>query len=180
MRLRFVLAAVTLLSAVGMARANTLSTFNLSATLTSGTATGTLILDSTTGKFTDANILVTSTAGSATFTGAPTSSIATTGLSSNVFATSSSPLLSFDLALPLASLKGYAGGSLCTITALCATDSSGVQLLGAADLADVTSGTLTLVPSIPVAATVTPEPPSLLLIGTGVLVLGSFMRRRTV
>ena len=174
MRFGLALAAVALAGSFGMAHADTLNTFNLSAVLTTGSASGTVTLDETTGKFTAANITVMASGASAVFTGAPIAQTTATGLSSNVFATSTLPLISFDLALPIASLIGYSGGSLCTITASCATDATGVQLVNAADLTDATSGTLTLVP----ATGVTPEPSSLLLLATGVFVLGGIMKRR--
>ena len=156
-----------------MSYADTYNTFNLSAVLTSGTATGTVTLDETTGKFTASNILVVSGINSATFMGAAISQTNQTGLSSNVFATTSSTLISFDLALPISQLIGYTGGSVCTVTASCAADATGVQLVNAADLTDATSGTLTLAPTVGV----TPEPPTLLLLATGVLALGTFMKR---
>ena len=176
MRLRLTLAAVAIACSFGIAHADTINTFNLNAVLTSGTALGTVTLDENTGKFTASNITVVAGGMSAVFTGAPISQTTATGLSSNVFATSASSLVSFDLALPIASLVGYTGGSICTVTASCALDVTGVQFAGAADLTDATSGTLTLVPAV----VVTPEPSSLLLLATGVLVLGGIMRRRRV
>ena len=173
MRLRFVAVAALLFGSLGIAHADTMNTFNLSATLINGSATGTLTLNATTGSFTDSSIKVVTSGGTTYFSGAPTSSSGT-GYSSIFFATTTPSLFDFQLALPAASLKGYAGGSLCTTTAPCFGDAAGVQAVGAADLDDVTAGTLTLAPAVGV----TPEPSSLLLLGTGVLVLGTFLKRR--
>lgn len=178
MHKHFWLAAVFCLGLCGVAHADTFNIFNLNSVLQNGTATGTVTLNSTIGKFTNSNIryVYTNSSGTnlITFTGAGVDNGSGTGYNSTLFSTSVSPDITFQLALPLLSLKNYGGGSLCTSSAQCGTYDSSVQYQSS-DFADVTSGTLTLPP-----VAVTPEPSSLLLLGTGVLVIGSFIKRRRV
>lgn len=174
MRRLLVLASAVILGSIGIAHANTINTFNLSATLADGSATGTLTLDATTGKFINSNVKIVASAGTGTFTGVPASTTSGTGYTSNIFNIPTTPY-TFDLVLPFASLTNYTGGSLCTLTALCSLRDSGIESAGL-NVDAVTSGTLTLVSSV----AVTPEPSGLILLGTGVLVVGGFLRKRTV
>ena len=173
MRLQLVLLATAAFSSIGVAHANTVSTFALSATLVDGSVSGTVTLDKTTGLFTTSNLSVMTSGGSAIFTGAPTSFASGSNYTTNVFASSATSIV-FDLVLPLNSLMSYTGGSLCTSALLCSGRESGLDLSGTI-LDPVTSGSLTANSVV----TPIPEPPSLLLLGTGVLVLGVLMRRRT-
>lgn len=177
MRLQLVLAAATILSSFGAARADTFNLFNLSAILENGTATGTVTLDQTTGKFTASNIkyVYSTSSGSSSyiFTGAGVDNGSGSGYNSSLFTSTTDSEVTFQLALPLQSLINYKGGQLCTAGMQCATYDSSVQYMSK-DAYDVTSGTLTL----PVA--VTPEPSALVLLGTGVLATGSLVRRRYV
>ena len=176
MRTQLVLAAAVVLSFFGVARADTYSTFNLNSTLASGTGSGTFTLDETTGKFTNSNFTyVYNSTTSFTFTGAGTQYASGTGYDIVNFSTPSSSTVTLQLVLPLGSLKGYQGGSICTPTAQCNNFDSSIQNNGT-DAVDFTSGTLALATPVVVTA----EPPSLLLLGTGVLVLGIFLKRQTI
>ncbi len=194
MRKKLVLTAA-LLTACGVSRADTINVYNLSANASSGTVSGTLTLDATTGKFTASSIsflytgvtvpgsgLVNGTAYN--FSGAGTNTQTGTGYSSNDFAgTGSASLFDFDLTLPTTSLIGYAGGSLCSTSQLCSGQASAIELMSTGvDYNRVTSGTLTLTsttaPVIPAA--VSPEPSGLMLLGTGVLGMGVLLRKRYV
>ncbi len=94
MRLRFALASIALLSVFSSAHANTISVFNLSGSTASGTLSGTVTLDATTGKFTDSAIkflysgqtILGLSNGTYSFSGAPTNTASAAGYSGNDFA----------------------------------------------------------------------------------------------
>lgn len=185
MHLKAILVAATLMTSAGLMHADTINVFNLAGTTSSGTLSGTVTLNATTGKFTAASIsyFYTATLGSGTYTfsGSPLSSTSGTGYSSNDFA-GTGPATGFDidLSLPTVNLMGYSGGALCSTTRPCGTQVSAFEVtLTGTDLSQVIGGTLTLA-SQTGAPAVTPEPSSLLLLGTGVLGVASVMRKRFV
>ena len=175
MRLRLVLAATAFFISFGMMQASTLSTLAVDAVASKSVASEPLTFDATTGKLTGFSISNTGGAGSAVFTGAQMTFAPMIGTTGNVFA-ASLPYISLDLPQPSSPLMGYTGGSPCTASSFCPGDANGVQLVEGASLDDATSGTLTFMPPVPVR----PESSSLLMLGAGVLVLGSVMRRRRV
>lgn len=174
------LVAAAILGLSGIGHADTINTYNVSETYFIGSATGSVTLDATTGVFTASNIAFTSTAGNATFNGTPTSAVDMGTYNKIVFG-SSTPGASLSLFLPVDSLVNYAGGNVCTLTstAACGGNYSNVALLGVG-VDGVNSGTLTLASSTTTPVAVTPEPTSLILLGTGVLGIGAMMRRRRI
>src|ERR1700712_3408779 len=125
MRSFVALAGAILLGVCGIAHADTVNTLNLNETFGNGSAAGTVTLDATTGIFSASNILYTSFLGNSTFTGAATSSTDQGAFNKVVFG-SSNPLVTLTLFLPVDSLMGYVGGSVCTTTASCSGNVSNI------------------------------------------------------
>jgi PEP-CTERM motif len=176
MRIQSVLAAAILATSL-IAHADTLSTFDLNATTVSGgSASGTVILDATTGQFTLADITVMTQGAQFLFNGVP----APNQVSSFGTVTFLQDSLNdrFYLSLPVSSLIGYTGGGLCSVLLHCGNSMVSVPSAFSANMTGpfssdfVEAGALTLASSAP-----TPEPSSIALLATGLLGAVQLTRR---
>jgi hypothetical protein len=164
MRLQLALVAVSLFSANGVARADTISTFNAVGSFDDGsTLSGTVTIDTTAGTITGEDLVVSSPF-SATFV----DDIYGQGANGGEYIFNSEADGAY-LILPLAtgSLVGYTGGGFEWAANAERGPSTHIQMTY------LTSGDLE-----PEAPSVTPEPSSIALLGTGLLGIAGLVRRR--
>jgi hypothetical protein len=172
------------------AHADTVSTFDISGSTApnesfgTGSLSGTLTIDTTTGVVTGIDILLNvpipslSSFETFVFESAPTSH---EEVISNIFviALKDGSIESFGLALPVSSLVGYTGGPVCSGTNPCISGaSSTVSPLLGDYFSNPQSATLTLETPITTDPSPVPEPSSLTLMGTGVIGAFCTLRRK--
>ncbi len=157
MRVSLLLVACTLLLGPS-AHADTIQSFNFNSDMNGGyTAQGTISVDENAGQIVDSDFTLSQNgAVLATFM-QPDYSQPFDGSYNAEFLDSTSSY-TYELFLPNASLVGYQGGSICTTNALCEGYPTEV-FLPDDGLVEASDGTLAQ----------TPEPGSLLLLGTGLL-----------
>ncbi len=177
MRHILLLASILLLAAP--APADTLQTFNLNATIEdrdfqTGTVAGTVELDTTTGLFVKGDFKIAYLGAQYLFD----TTVSTFGnprsaptVILGVFDDTTGGI--FQLGIATSSLIGYNGSTICATVATCSVPggrlaSGFLAIVPGNNFIPALSGTLT-------PAATTPEPPSLLLLGTGVLGLASIV-----
>jgi hypothetical protein len=169
-----VLAGICALGLSTVGRADTIVTLYLTDFnfVSGATATGMATLDSTTGFFTNINVTYRSSSEAVLLDGLPYQG-ATDLFDAEYYDGKGHDL---DLTFPIASLVGYTGGDLCSSKRLCDGFERSVFFLDLPSFDEDFLATGSLSEEPPVANT--PEPRSVILLGTGLLIAIEAARRR--
>lgn len=170
MRIRSLLIAGVLATASLAARADSFTTYNLNSSyIFGGTIDGTLTLDTTTNLFTSAYLTI---AGFVGYQNGTISDVSSQGASLGKYdvtvISNGSPYADLNLFLPTSTLAGYSGSAVVFPTDVLFATFPNIYFSGSGTL-EPASGT-----------SVTPEPGSLMLLGTGLLGFAGVIRRKFV
>jgi hypothetical protein len=173
MRFRCLLAAAVLAVSSLAAHADTIDTFSFNSTLSTGTASGLVTFDETTGLFTGGSITALVNGISYLFNqnGFSGPSDTVTG-----FILSSANGTEFQITIPGTSNIGYTGGQVCSSSNANACPVTGTN--GDYYVTGITSGIDDFATSGSLALVSTPEPSSIALLGTGALGMAGLLRKR--
>ncbi len=175
MRLAPFLAAATCMLFTPLVQADAVTTLALNGSLAGGgSVTGTLLLDTTQSSITSGQFTVTYGTTTDMISGTPFPN-QQPGYLEETFSSALAPDGSIGLLLylPVTTLSGYQGSAVCSLTVFCGPGIATYVVEGGPTGAAVSSQTLTSG-----SVSITPEPSSFVLFGTGLLCAAGAARRR--